>query len=84
VHHALSPSSAKNDRLPASTPSTLVRRERLGMLAGPALYFLSRWDTRLDDRPEPGPETVGIPEPSAPAVDIDLVAIEIREARVAQ
>ncbi len=46
AHHALSRSSAKNTRLPVSTPSTLVRQERLGMLVGPALYLLSRWDTR--------------------------------------
>jgi GT2 family glycosyltransferase len=51
LHHALSPRSAKNERLPADTPPTLVRRERLGMLAGPGLYLRSRWEARLDVRP---------------------------------
>jgi hypothetical protein len=53
LHHALSPRSAKNERLPADTPPTLVRRERLGMLAGPGLYLRSRWEARTDPRPGP-------------------------------
>ncbi len=85
AHHALSPSSAKNERLPVSTPPGLVRRERLGMLAGPALYLLSRWDARLDARPEPiteviVPEVIVLEEPvSAVVPDVDL-----REASVAR
>lgn len=61
--HALSPSSAKNERLPADTPRTLVRRERLGMLVGPALYLRSRWEARTDTRPapRPGPRPDGLP-----------------------
>jgi len=98
VHHALSPDSAKNERLPSTTPATLVRRERLGMIVGPALYALSRWDTRLDARPGPDngqsssngsvdvpidvPTDVIVLDETAPASapDIDLVAMELREA----
>jgi cellulose synthase/poly-beta-1,6-N-acetylglucosamine synthase-like glycosyltransferase len=53
ARHALSPQSAKNERRPSDTPASLVRRERLGMLAGPALYLWSRWDARFDRRPAP-------------------------------
>lgn len=88
VHHALSPSSAKNDRLPGNTPPTLVRRERLGMLVGPVLYFLSRWDTRLDPRPVPfselDTELVALNDSSPAEVDIDLVEIELHEASAAR
>jgi GT2 family glycosyltransferase len=85
AHHAFSPRSAKNERLPVTTPPTLVRRERLGMLAGPALYLLSRWDTRLDPRPgemtaEPIPDGPGTDEPSTTVPDIDLVDLDLREA----
>jgi glycosyltransferase involved in cell wall biosynthesis len=95
ARHALSPSSTKNDRLPGDTPRVLVRRERLGMLVGPALYFLSRWDTRLDERlsaSEPvvaietaasGGPVAGARQPEVAAPDIDLVELELREARVA-
>ena len=99
VHHALSPSSSKNERLPGDTPATLVRKERLGMLVGPALYFLSRWGSRLDERPElladipqgDGPTfDAAISEPDVPDIgaaaerrDIDLVEIQLREASVA-
>lgn len=85
VHHVLSPTSAKNERLPLSTPPTLVRRERLGMLVGPALYLLSRWDTRLDPRPEPRADDApdaAIDEGASTSStgDIDLVELELREA----
>jgi hypothetical protein len=68
------------------------------MLAGPALYLLSRWDTRLDERPAPVAAGVGIEPPAdetpdiktpdikTPDIktpDIDLVEIELREASVA-
>ena len=59
LRHALSPTSAKNERLPADTPRTLVRRERLGMLVGPALYLRSRWAARTDARPAPPPASAG-------------------------
>jgi GT2 family glycosyltransferase len=67
LHHALSPRSAKNERLPADTPPTLVRRERLGMLAGPGLYLRSRWEARLDVRPGPvlPPAITDVPLPDA-------------------
>jgi O-antigen biosynthesis protein len=84
AHHALSPKSAKNERLPLSTPAILVRRERKGMLVGPFLYLLSRWDTRLDERPGPTSTVIVLEEPiAAPVeieVDIDLVEVELREA----
>jgi glycosyltransferase involved in cell wall biosynthesis len=87
ARHALSPSSAKNERLPGDTPRVLVRRERLGMLVGPALYLLSRWDTRLDERPGASEPVVAIEDAPQPAVvgtpDIDLVELELREASVA-
>ena len=96
ARHALSPSSTKNERLPADTPATLVRRERLGMLVGPALYLLSRWDTRLDERPSPSAPSVAIDDVAAEGPvtdasqpelagtpDIDLVELELREASVA-
>ncbi len=97
AHHALSPRSTKNERLPGDTPPILVRRERLGMLAGPALYFLSRWDSRLDERPAPRPVPATPTVAAAPVVDeagrdgrasaevpdIDLAEIELREASVA-
>lgn len=81
AHHALSPTSVKNARLPISTPPGLVRRERLGMLVGPVLYLLSRWDTRFDPRPEPHSPS----EPAGATVDprgaeVDLVDLELREA----
>jgi hypothetical protein len=79
VRHALSPSSAKNERLPVSTPRTLVRRERLGMLAGPALYLLSRWDSRLDPRPGPGGDAVALDEDTG-VVHVDLAEPELHEA----
>ncbi len=88
LHHALSPSSTKNARLPYDTPSTLVRRERVGMLVGPALYFLSRWDTRFDDRPEPGStlgsDLVTLNGAQRPEVDVDLVEMDLREASAAR
>ncbi len=62
LHHALSPKSAKNDRLPLDTPRTLVRRERLGMLVGPALYLLSRSDTQYDPRPGPVAAVIDLDE----------------------
>jgi GT2 family glycosyltransferase len=67
VRHALSPTSAKNERLPADTPRTLVRRERLGMLVGPALYLRSRWEARTDARPAPchRPAVEDVPLPDA-------------------
>lgn len=77
VHHALSPSSAKNSRLPTRTPRTLVRRERLGMAAGPALYLLSRWDARLDARPAPVTEVAVL---DGPAIEVDLTELELHEA----
>ena len=93
VHHALSPSSTKNARLPYDTPSTLVRRERIGMLVGPALYFLSRWDTRLDLRPEPQSATdaeratsngESRSDVAIDLVEIDLVEIDLSEASAAR
>jgi glycosyltransferase involved in cell wall biosynthesis len=83
VRYVLSPRSAKNQRLPSDTPPVLVRQERLGMLAGPALYLLSRWDTRLDERPEPTADTARIQTTDIETADIDLVEIELREASVA-
>jgi hypothetical protein len=78
LHHALSPKSAKNDRLPLDTPRTLVRRERFGMLVGPALYLLSRADARHDARP--GPATAVVALDDDPGVAVDLPALELHEA----
>jgi hypothetical protein len=78
LHHALSPTSTKNDRLPLDTPRTLVRRERFGMLVGPALYLLSRSDARLDPRPGPAVDLVALEDD--PGVAVDLPALELHEA----
>jgi glycosyltransferase involved in cell wall biosynthesis len=85
VHHALSPKSAKNERLPVTTPAILVRRERKGMLVGPFLYLLSRWDTRLDERPGAASTVIVLEESTAATaateeIVIDLVEVELREA----
>jgi GT2 family glycosyltransferase len=78
LHHALSPTSAKNDRLPLDTPRTLVRRERFGMLVGPALYLLSRSDARNDPRPGPVAGVVTLDDDAG--VTVDLPALELHEA----
>ena len=55
------------------------------MLVGPALYFLSRWDTRLDPRPEPlsaaDSELMTLPGQPRAQVDVDLVNVELRKAQ---
>jgi hypothetical protein len=51
LRYALAAGSAKNVRRPSGFPRGLVRRERVGMLAGPALYLLSRRETRHVARP---------------------------------
>jgi hypothetical protein len=62
LRYALSRTSAKNARLPVEYPAALVRRERAGMLAGPALYWRSRRATRHAPRPDrgahPAPEII--------------------------
>ena len=78
LHHALSPKSTKNDRLPLHTPRTLVRRERLGMLVGPALYLLSRSDTQYDLRPAPVAAVIDLDDD--PGAAVDLPALELHEA----
>jgi GT2 family glycosyltransferase len=78
LHHALSPNSAKNDRLPGDTPRTLVRRERMGMAVGPALYLLSRSDARHDPRPGPVTELVSLEDGAK--VTVDLPELELHEA----
>jgi GT2 family glycosyltransferase len=60
LKYALSRTSGKNARLPVEYPAALVRHERAGMLAGPALYWRSRRATRRAPRPvrgaHPAPE----------------------------
>jgi GT2 family glycosyltransferase len=51
LRYALSRNSVKNARLPREYPRSLVRRERVGMVAGPALYLWSRRATRRVARP---------------------------------
>jgi hypothetical protein len=51
LRHALAAGSEKNARRPPEYPRGLVWRERAGMLAGPALYLLSRHETRHVPRP---------------------------------
>jgi hypothetical protein len=73
--HALSPRSAKNERLPADTPATLVRRERLGMVVGPVLYLRSRFGARND--PRPGPIPLAVPGPAMTDVPIpDVIVLD--------
>jgi hypothetical protein len=55
-----------------------VRRERFGMLVGPALYLLSRSDARTDARPGPVVEVVTLDDD--PGVAVDLPALELHEA----
>jgi GT2 family glycosyltransferase len=65
VRHALARDSEKNAKLPDDYPQSLVRREFVGMLAGPALYWRSRRATRHMPRPTQRPSG----SPLAPAVD---------------
>lgn len=50
LRHALASDSDKNAGRPDDYPRALVRRERAGMLAGPALYAASRYSTRRQRR----------------------------------
>jgi GT2 family glycosyltransferase len=54
LRHGLASDSTKNARLPGEYPRSLVRRERVGMLVGPALYLWSRRATRGLNRPSAG------------------------------
>jgi glycosyltransferase involved in cell wall biosynthesis len=64
LRYAFSRTSPKNARLPVEYPTALVRRERAGMLAGPALYWRSRRATRHAPRPargnRPDPEILAV------------------------
>jgi hypothetical protein len=80
LRHGLSRRSSKNERLPETTPAELVRRERLGMLAGPVLYLRSRVTARADTRPGALeveavtdvhlPDVIVLDEDPAPAVPV--------------
>ncbi len=64
LRYALTRDSAKNVRLPDDYPRQLVRRERLGMIAGPALYAASRLAVRRavrERRDVPSANTDGTP-----------------------
>jgi GT2 family glycosyltransferase len=71
LRHGLSRRSPKNQRLPEATPPALVRRERLGMLAGPFLYLRSRLAARNDPRPGPleVPAVADVPIPDVIVLD---------------
>ncbi|MCU1427028.1 MAG: glycosyl transferase family 2 [Actinomycetia bacterium] len=66
VWYAFARGSEKNARLPDAYPHALVVRERVGMLAGPALYMWSRYATRHIERLPVG--AVRQPVPVATAV----------------
>ncbi len=63
VWYAFARGSDKNVRLPGDYPRALVRRERLGMMAGPVLYAWSRYATRQVAR-----DAVSAAQPARPVV----------------
>ena len=79
LHHALSPKSAKNDRLPLDTPRTLVRRERLGMLVGSGALPVEPLGHAPRPAARPRSPTWSRSTTTA-GVAVDLPAVELREA----
>ncbi len=76
VRYALDPTSTKNAARGGDYPGKLVRRERLGMLAGPVAYLRSARASAVRSEPTGAPEDAFAPS-SAGAVDLDQQLADI-------